>query len=166
MGKIVQRDFSKRVATVLERDQIPLGERAQGMVVTVANAIDDVDAGTGVANYVWDMLEGWILISKSTEKTLSFENEKLTISNGQVQLSNIPVDSKIWGCQVIGTDNLIVADLDSTQLDTVSELGKVKGIPAEYNGMLIKVAYAYGTITQQLNAIFEAQEAATTTEVI
>jgi hypothetical protein len=143
--------FDKTVQTIADRNA--LGKRIDGMTVVVLDAIADVDAGSGKAIYRWDNSDStWILVSKSTNETISFETEELLITNGQVAISHYPTDNKIWGIKVVNSSDTIIADLRLETL-TVSN-GIINLNTALYNGSKLRFTYAYGTITQQISLFF------------
>lgn len=144
-------NFDKTVNTINDRNLI--SNKVNGMMVVVLDAIADPNAGSGKAIYRWESSDAsWILVSKSTTETMNFVTEELTIVNGGVQLSYIPVDNTIWN-GVILNGSLIYADLN---LNTVTiAAGKITGLTSDVNGMILRVTYAYGTISQQITTVIE-----------
>lgn len=152
MAVVVHSTADVTVNTISDRNSIV--HKIDNMVVTVIDAIADVDAGQGVATYRWNTtLSSWILISKSTTETISFATEEIVIVNGTVMASNIPVDDIVWDIMVVN-GNIIEAELTLNSL-TIS-LGNISGLSG-YNGSVLRFSYAYGSITQQLNAVLETK---------
>ena len=143
--------FDKTVNTIAERNAIV--NKVNHMTVVVKDAIADPSAGAGKAIYRWDAVDNvWILVSKSTYETISFATEELTITNSEVQLSNYPVDNKVWNA-VILNGNTILGDLNLSSV-TVSN-SKITGINPDFNGNTLRVTYAYGSISVQINSAIE-----------
>lgn len=143
--------FDKTVNTIADRNAIP--NKVNGMTVVVRDAIADIAAGAGKAVYRWDDFDSiWILISKETTETLNFITEEATIINGIINLSYIPVNNQVWN-GVILNNNLIYAILNIKNV--IISLGKISGIPAEFNGMVLRITYAYGTIAAQVTTVIE-----------
>ena len=143
--------FDKTVNTIADRNAIT--NKVNHMTVVVKDAIADPSAGSGRAIYRWDAIdEIWILVSKSTFETISFATEELTIVNGEVQLSNFPVNNNVWNAVII-SDQLIYADLN-VNLVNVSN-SKITGINQDFNGKSLRVTYAYGSVAVQINAAIE-----------
>lgn len=139
-------NFDKTVNTIIDRNNIL--NKVNGMTVVVLDAIADINVGTGKAVYRWDSSdESWILISKGTTDTMNFITEEGTITNSEINLSYIPVNNQIWNGLIINND-LIYADLNTKQV--IISNGKISNIPVEYNGMILRVTYAYGTIAAQV----------------
>ena len=143
--------FDKTVNTIADRNAIT--NKVNHMTVVVKDAIADPSAGSGRAIYRWDAIdEIWILVSKSTFETISFATEELTIVNGEVQLSNFPVNNNVWNAVII-SDQLIYADLN-VNLVNISN-SKITGINQDFNGKSLRVTYAYGSVAVQINAAIE-----------
>ena len=152
MAIVVHSTADVTVNTISDRNSIAY--KRDNMTVTVIDAIADIDAGQGVAIYRWNTtLSSWILISKSTTETISFATEEIAIVNGTVMASNIPVDDIIWDIVVVN-GGIIKAELTLNSL-TIS-LGNISGL-SEYNGSALRFSYAYGSITQQLNAVLKTK---------
>ena len=138
------------VSNISERNS--LKRKVDGMTVLVADAIADIDAGPGKAVYRYDAADNsFVLVAKSSERTMEFSTEEVVISNGEVQASNIPANNLIWGVSVIG-GNVVKVNLRPEDLNIV--LGKIQGL-SDYNGMSLRFSYAYGSLTSQLNAMFD-----------
>lgn len=143
--------FDKTVNTIAERNAIL--NKVNHMTVVVKDAIADPSAGTGKAVYRWDAIdEIWILVSKSTFETISFATEELTIVNGEVQLSNFPVNNNVWNA-VILNGNTILGDLNLSSVAVSNS--KITGINPDFNGNTLRVTYAYGSISVQINSAIE-----------
>lgn len=144
-------NFDKTVQTIADRNLI--SNKVNGMMVVVLDAIADPNAGSGKAIYRWESSDtSWILVSKSTTETMNFATEELTIVNGEVQLSYIPVDNNVWN-GVILNGSLIYADLNLSAVSIAN--GKITGLTPEVNGMILRITYAYGTISQQITTAIE-----------
>jgi len=143
--------FDRTVNTIADRNA--LVNKVDHMVVLVKDAIADIDAGAGKATYRYDASDNtWVLISKSTYATTSFDTEEFTITSGAVELSNFPTDNQIWNIQIIEND-LIYAEMRVEDLsisgNTISGLGA-------YDGKTFRCTYAYGSIAAQVNSILDA----------
>lgn len=148
MAVILYKGANQTVSTIADRNDIPY--KIDGMVVTVLDAIADVSAGAGVATYRWvDNDQVWILITKSGVDTASFDTEELTIVDGEVTPSNVPIDNIIWSIAVVNGD-IIMGEPRLEDL-TVTPSG-ISGINPSFNGYKLRFTYAYGTVTQQLDS--------------
>ena len=145
MAVIIFKSANKTVADIAARDA--LSQRPDHMVVTVLNAIDDPSASSGTATYRWNAsLSDWILISKASYETMSFDTEELLISGGSVTVSNIPMDNQIWDVKVVDGDVIIGEPRDedlTVSGDTISGLGA-------WDGYKLRFTYAYGSVSQQI----------------
>jgi hypothetical protein len=155
MAIILYQNADKTVDNIAARNALPY--KINNMVVTVLDAISDPDAGSGVATYRYNETinggsGGWVLVSKSTYDTMSFDTEELTIASGEVTASNIPVDNQIWDVHVVD-GNVIIADIREEDL-TVSA-GNISGL-GSYDGYKLRFTYAYGSITSQITAYVDA----------
>lgn len=146
-------NFDRTVNTIAERNAIT--RRVDGMMVTVKDAIADVDAGAGKAVYRWDASDlSWILIFKSTYETVSYVTEELTIVNGAVTASNYPVDNTIWEISVIdGNDQIAFPRLS----DLTISLGVINLGTSFWDNKKLRFTYAYGSISQQLNSVLSTK---------
>ena len=143
--------FDKTVNTIAERNAIV--NKVNHMTVVVKDAIADPSAGAGKAIYRWDAVDNiWILISKSTYETISFITEEILIANGEVQLSNFPVNNNVWNAVVL-SGQLIYADLNISAVTVANS--KITGIAPEFNGKTLRVTYAYGSIAVQITTAIE-----------
>jgi len=150
MANILHKNADLTVQTILDRNNIV--RKIDHMVVVVLDAIADPIAGAGVATYRWnDNLNKWILISKSSVESISFETDELLISNGTVRPSNIPTDNQIWDIKIL-EDNAIVAEPRMEDLSVTSV--SISGLSA-WNGKKIRFTYAYGTISQQIDSYID-----------
>ena len=139
-------NFDKTVNTIIDRNNIV--NKVPGMTVVVLDAIADVNVGTGKAIYRWDGTDNsWILVSKGSSDTMNFITEESVITNSEINLSFIPANNQIWNGLIIN-NGLIYADLNVKDVNVGS--GKISNIPVEYNGMTLRVTYAYGTIAAQV----------------
>lgn len=142
--------FDVTVDNILERNS--LTNLVDNMTVTVVDAIADVSAGPGTAIYRWsDLKNGWILVSKETTGSLSFETEELLIVDGKVNPKQIPTDFKIWDAAVL--ENNIVLVYPRIE-DLVIDTNGISGLDS-YNGKKLRFAYAYGTIASQITTAIE-----------
>jgi hypothetical protein len=148
MGKIVQKNFNSKVATILDRDNI--SSKNIGTLVTVENAIDDINAGPGSATYIWDGIK-WQLVEKEYVDAAGFSTaEKHLIINGTVTLDNIPISNSIWEVSVNDVEsNEVVYHIAQEDLNINNNI--VNGLE-EYNGYNLRVSYAYGTLVAQVEA--------------
>ncbi len=139
-------NFDKTVNTIIDRNNIV--NKVPGMTVVVLDAIADVNVGIGKAIYRWDGTDNsWILVSKGSSDTMNFITEERVITNSEINLSFIPVNNQIWNGLIIN-NGVIYADLNIKDVNISS--GKISNIPVEYNGMTLRVTYAYGTIAAQV----------------
>lgn len=145
-------NFDKTVNTIADRNNIV--NKVPGMTVVVLDAIADINVGTGKAIYRWDETDNsWILVSKGTADATNFITEELIITNNEINLSYIPVNNQVWNGLII-KDGLIYADLNVKQVNVAN--GKITNIPVDYNGMTLRITYAYGTIAAQVTTAIEA----------
>ena len=150
MAIILHPSTDKTVNTVDDRNAIQY--KVDNMLVTVLDAIDDPNAGAGVAVYRYsETLDQWVLISTENVNSLNFATEELTITNGGVVPSYIPVGNQIWGVVVVDGD-VIVAGIPSS--DIVITPTRISGLTG-YEGKRLRFTYAYGTITAQLEAYID-----------
>ena len=154
MAVIRHTNFDKKVQTVAERNAI--NPKVDGMIVVVNDAIADVNAGAGKAVYRWDATDSsWIMLSKSTYETISFATEEITIVNGKVLATNIPTDNEIWSISIIdGNQEIAFPRVEDLSIS----VGTVDLLTNNYNGKKLRFSYAYGSISQQLNAVLDAKE--------
>jgi len=152
MAVILYKSANTTVNTIADRNAIPY--KVDHMVATVLDAIADPVAGAGIATYRYNAsLDQWILISKSSVETMSFETEELLIVNGAVSPSQIPTDNQIWDVKVVD-GNVIIADVRVEDLTVTPS--SVSGLNA-YDGYKLRFTYAYGTVTQQMDSYLDAK---------
>lgn len=150
MAVILYKNADRTVNTIAERNNIPY--KIDHMVVVVLDSIADINAGAGIATYRWNESQQiWILVSKTGANSLNFKTEELTIADGKVLPSHIPVGNQIWNITVIDGD-VIKADIRIEDL-TVSA-SEISGL-SEYNGYELRFTYAYGTVSQQIQAYID-----------
>jgi hypothetical protein len=150
MAIILYKNADKTVSNIAERNAI--AAKIDNMVVTVVDAIADVAAGTGVATYKWNAaLNRWLLISKSSIDTMSFETVELTISDGKVTPPNVPVNNVLWDIFVMDGD-IIAQELRLSDIIVSPVLISGLGV---YDGKKLRFTYAYGAITQQIEQQIE-----------
>jgi|GEM_PF-1770836 uncharacterized membrane protein len=145
MAVILYKGPNKTVATIAARNAIAV--KHDSMVVTVLDAIADPAAGAGIATFRWvESTSAWILVSKSGVESINFETEELLISNGSVTPSNVAISGNYWNIVVVNGD-VIQAELKLENL--TSNLNSISGLD-DYNGLSLRVTYAYGTVGQQV----------------
>jgi hypothetical protein len=151
MAITIFNDGDITVATIAERNTIP--RKFEGMQVTVLDATADATLGSGRACYQWDSTNSsWGLVWSDAYNTLQFSTENKVISNGQVTADNIPADGKVWQCRIIDpVDNTIISDARPTVSLGVLDLGTL-----DYDGKELEFVYAYGSISSQLQVLFDA----------
>lgn len=150
MAIISYPSVDKTVNTIGDRNAIQ--NKVDNMLVTVLDSIDDQNAGAGVAVYRYsETLDQWILISTENVNSLNFATEELTITNGGVVPSYIPVGNQIWDVVVVDGD-VIVANIPSSGI-TITPT-RISGL-TEYEGKRLRFTYAYGTMTAQLEAYID-----------
>ena len=146
MAVILYKGPNKTVATILARNAIAV--KHDSMVVTVLDAIADPDAGAGIATFRWvESTSQWILVSKSGIESINFVTEELLISNGAVTPTHIAISSNYWNIVVVDGD-VIQAELRLENF--TSTPNGISGLTA-YNGLSLRVTYAYGTVGQQVS---------------
>ena len=146
MAVILYKGPNKTVATIADRNAIAI--KHDSMIVTVLDAIADPDAGAGIATFRWvESISSWILVSKSGIESINFETEELVISNGSVTPSNVAISSNYWDIAVVDGD-VIQAELKLENLTATPN--SISGLTA-YNGLSLRVTYAYGTVGQQVS---------------
>ena len=144
-------NFDKTVNTITDRNNIL--NKVDGMTVVVLDAIADTNVGNGEAVYRWVSSDNtWILISKTSIDTMNFITEEAIISNSEMSLSYIPVNNQVWNAILLNGD-VIYTDLNVK--DVTIATGKITNIPSQYNGMRLRVTYAYGTLVSQVSTIIE-----------
>lgn len=134
-------------------DTIPLRnllvERFDGQEVTVRDATDDPLLGSGSASYKWMASQNrWALMWSDIYPTMSFAHEDLTISNGTATASNVPADGVVWAAYVIDTDGGILQDVKPAVNFAQLDIGTT-----DFDGKKLRVSYAYGSTSAQLNVI-------------
>lgn len=145
MAVILYKGPNVTVNAIADRNAISV--KHDSMVVTVLDAIADPDAGAGIATFRWlEASSKWILVSKSGTENLNFETEELVISNGSVTPSNVAISGNYWNIAVVN-GNVIEADLKLE--DLTAGLNSISGLD-DYNGLSLRVTYAYGSIGQQV----------------
>jgi len=150
MAVILYKNADKTVNNITERNAIT--PKVDNMVVTVVDAIADVDAGAGVATYRWsESLNRWLLISKSSTETMSFETVELTIAAGKVVPPNVPVNNVLWDLFIVDGD-VIMQELRLSDIIVTSTL--ISGL-GDYDGKKLRFTYAYGSITQQIETYID-----------
>lgn len=144
---IIHENADQTVDTILDRNNIEV--KRNGMKVTVEDAIADINAGAGIATYIWNQkLNNWLLISKSSTESISFETVEVSISNGMATPPNIPTNNVLWDIYVMD-GSTIVHEIKLEDIIVASTL--ISGLGA-YNGKKLRFTYAYGTITQQIES--------------
>lgn len=156
MAVIQYSTTNQTVATIAERNDPNIVKfKRDGMIVTVSDSIADPDAGTGAATYLWNKsLNKWLLLSKSTTETMSFQTVELTIADGKVALPNIPNNNVLWDIYVMDSAGIMVAELRLENIIVSSTL--ISGLGA-YDGKRLRFTYAFGTLTQQMSTYIDDQ---------
>lgn len=152
MAIILYNTADKTVNTIADRNAIV--HKIDNMVVTVLDAIADVDAGPGWATYKWNVsLNKWLLLSKATIDTMSFETVELVIVDGKVTPPNVPVNNVIWDILVMDGD-VILAEL---KLEDLAVTPSAVNNLSEFNGKKLRFTYAYGSITSQIESYMDSR---------
>jgi hypothetical protein len=82
---------------------------------------------------------------------MQFASESKTIVDGKVTADNVPADGKVWQCRVIDpATGVIVGDARPTVNLGVLDLGTLV-----HDGKLLEFSYAYGSISSQLQVLFD-----------
>jgi hypothetical protein len=138
----------KIVDNIVLRNLLP--ERFDGQEVTVRDATDDPLLGGGSAAYKWMASQNrWALMWSDIYPTMSFAHEDLDIVGGIATATNIPADGVVWSAYVIDlTDNSIVQDVKPRV-----NLAELDILTTDYDGLKLRVSYAYGSTSAQLNVI-------------
>lgn len=152
MAIILYNTADKTVNTIADRNAIV--HKIDNMVVTVLDAIADVDAGPGWATYKWNVsLNKWLLLSRATIDTMSFETVELVIVDGKVTPPNVPVNNVIWDILVMDGD-VILAEL---KLEDLAVTPSAVNNLSEFNGKKLRFTYAYGSITSQIESYMDSR---------
>jgi len=152
MGVIVHADRNKTVKTIDDRNN--LTPKRDRMLVYVKDAIADINVGKGSALYRYDLEDDkWFLVSKSNITTLSFKTETLTIKDDQVTAAFIPTDDNIWNLSVRKDGVVYATDFDYTVDNGIISLNFDE--EGQYDDYSLRFTYAYGSITDQINAVLE-----------
>lgn len=160
MAVVQHQTANQTVATIAERnDPNIIPHKRDGMIVTVSDAIADPDAGPGAAIYIWNKtLNKWLLMSKSTTETMSFQTVELTIADGKVAPPNIPSNNVLWDIYILETQapnaGVILAEIRLENIIVSSTL--ISGLGA-WNGKKLRFTYAFGTLTQQMSTYIDDQ---------
>ena len=155
MATIVYKDANETVADIAARNAIT--RLVPHMVVTVLDAIADVNAGAGVATYRWnESLSRWILISKDAYDSINFITEELLITGGAVTLSQSPTGNQVWDMNVVVGDTIIY---EPRAEDYTISSSSITGLEA-FEGDKLRVTYAYGTVHQQIDSYIDDKIAA------
>jgi hypothetical protein len=152
MAIVLYKNADRTVDTISYRNSID--KKIDNMVVTVLDAISDPDAGSGVATYRWSaQLNKWLLISKSTVETMSFETVESNIVAGKLIPQNMPSNNVIWGIYVVdGTT--IISELRLEDVIVTPTLISGLGL---YDGYKLRYTYAYGSVTQQITSYVDSK---------
>jgi hypothetical protein len=152
MAIVLYKNADRTVDTISYRNSID--KKIDNMVVTVLDAISDPDAGSGVATYRWSaQLNKWLLISKSTVETMSFETVESNIVAGKVTPQNVPSNNVIWDIYVVdGTT--IISELRLEDVIVTPTLISGLGL---YDGYKLRYTYAYGSVTQQITSYVDSK---------
>jgi hypothetical protein len=152
MAIVLYKNADRTVDTIGDRNSID--KKIDNMVVTVLDAISDPDAGSGVATYRWsEQLNKWLLISKSTVETMSFETVESNIVAGKVIPQNIPSNNVIWGIYVVDGSTII----NELRLENVIVTPTLISGLGLYDGYKLRYTYAYGSVTQQITSYVDSK---------
>lgn len=150
MANIIHQSSNVTVNDIAARNAIT--QKYDNMVATVVDAIADPEAGSGTATYRWNkQLDRWILLSKSTFKTMNFNTDELLITDGVATLLNSPTDNKIWDISIVEGDVILSQPRMEDLIITASSIG---GLSA-WDGKKIRFTYAYGDIEPSLNSYID-----------
>lgn len=153
--------FDRTVNTIADRNAII--NKVNHMTVVVKDAIADVNAGSGKAIYRWDAADNtWILIGSSASGSVSFITEEILIQEGGVTLTNYPLNNMLWGMAIL-QDDLIFTEPRIEDLEIYGL--SVQGLN-DYNDMYLRVTYAYGSMSQQVDAIMNTRVAIFSQETV
>lgn len=152
MAVIRYSSFDLTVNDIAERNAIV--NRVNHMTVVVKDAIADVSAGQGKAIYRWDAVDNvWILVSSGSTGSISFITEEIQIIDGNVVLSNYPINNLLWNLSIVENDLIFteprISDLNIFGLE-------VSGL-SDYNTKYLRCTYAYGSMAQQVDAIMNTK---------
>jgi hypothetical protein len=152
MAIVLYKNADRTVDTISDRNSID--KKIDNMVVTVLDAISDPDAGSGVATYRWSaQLNKWLLISKSTVETMSFETVESNIVAGKLIPQNVPSNNVIWDIYVVD-GNTIINELRLEDVIVTPTLISGLGL---YDGYKLRYTYAYGSVTQQITSYVDSK---------
>ncbi|AEH03592.1 tail protein [Pseudomonas phage PhiPA3] len=151
MGILVANDGDVVVASIAARDEIAI-KRPQ-MLVLVEDATADPVFGGGSVQYIWDHVAlGWSPIWSSRKPNLTFVTEEKVITGGQVTADHVVKDNVVLSAIILDTDNTILSDAVPTVSGTAINLGT-----NTYDGKRLHYTYAYGSLTQLIENIWETK---------
>jgi hypothetical protein len=152
MAIVLYKNADRTVDTISDRNSID--KKIDNMVVTVLDAISDPDAGSGVATYRWSaQLNKWLLISKSTVETMSFETVESNIVAGKIIPQNVPSNNVIWDIYVVDGTTII----NELRLEDVIVTPTLISGLGLYDGYKLRYTYAYGSVTQQITSYVDSK---------
>jgi hypothetical protein len=152
MAIVLYKNADRTVDTISDRNSID--KKIDNMVVTVLDAISDPDAGSGVATYRWSaQLNKWLLISKSTVETMSFETVESNIVAGKIVPQNVPSNNVIWDIYVVDGTTII----NELRLEDVIVTPTLISGLGLYDGYKLRYTYAYGSVTQQITSYVDSK---------
>ena len=138
------------VDTINDRNNLT---KINGLIVTVKDAIADINAGPGPATYIYDsVLDKWILIARDNEFTEKIVTESVLINDkGEAVLSNTPSGSLIEP-KIINSNGVIIASLDPLEM-TINK-NVVSKLDA-WSGNKLHVTYSYNATLKTYDEAFE-----------
>lgn len=127
--------------------------RRDHMTVVVLDATGDPQVLGGKAVYKWnESTATWLLLAKENADTLTFARESKIISNDSVQASYVPANGVIWDVYV-ELENNVIAQVESSINGSVITIAP--DTAGQFDGKRLNFKYAYGTMTQQLDAAMQ-----------
>lgn len=150
MSVVQHKSADKTVATISDRNA--LSPRRDHMTVVVLDAAGDVNVLSGKATYKWnEASESWLLLAKENGDTLNFASESKTIVDDGVTASNIPVNGVIWDVYVLDEATKVIAQVEWSV--SGANITITPDTPGQFNNKRLNYKYAYGTVSQQMDAV-------------
>lgn len=152
MSVVQHKSADKTVATIPDRNA--LSPRRDHMTVVVLDAAGDVNVLSGKATYKWnEASESWLLLAKENGDTLNFASESKTIVDDGVTASNIPVNGVIWDVYVLDEATKVITQVEWGV--SGANITITPDTPGQFNNKRLNYKYAYGTISQQMDAALQ-----------
>ncbi|MDD2711282.1 MAG: hypothetical protein PHU77_00040 [Simplicispira sp.] len=99
------------------------------------------------------------MLAKENADTLSFASEVKTLSGDTVTTSNVPANGVVWDVYVMVDEaNKVIAQVDFTVAGSVITIAP--DTPEQFSGKKLHYKYAYGTVSQQMDAALQAHATA------